>query len=280
MCLKEYCFPNCWKVLNTMTKLHLWKASGPDSIPVVVVNNCKPELSYILLELFNMCLKKSCFPDFSKVFYVVLAFKNVKERAMTKNCHSVSLPYVMSKIFETLAKNRRVNNFHKYLLCSDCHYCLRLSWSTRDLLKVTPDRILRVVSSSRATRALALDISKAFDRVWHACPLHKVKFYRLSGHRWRCMVLDGESHQEYPVNAGPPHGSILDHILFLLYINGLLGVILNIILYCKCEQASWFVANSRVGFWTWIEPTRHWVNWGKRCLLDFSSGKTQLVLFD
>ena len=36
------------------------KASSPDCIPVVVLKNCKSELSYILTELFNMCLKESC----------------------------------------------------------------------------------------------------------------------------------------------------------------------------------------------------------------------------
>ena len=41
----------------------LSKASGPDCFPVVVLNNCEPELSYILAELFNNCLKESCFPD-------------------------------------------------------------------------------------------------------------------------------------------------------------------------------------------------------------------------
>ena len=40
------------------------KVSGPDCIPVVVLKNCKPELSYILAELLNMCLKESCFSDY------------------------------------------------------------------------------------------------------------------------------------------------------------------------------------------------------------------------
>ena len=38
------------------------KASGPDCIPEVILIKCEPELSYILAELFNMSLKKSCFP--------------------------------------------------------------------------------------------------------------------------------------------------------------------------------------------------------------------------
>ena len=43
------------------------KVPGHDSILVVVLKNCEPELSYTLAELFNMCLKQSCFPDCWKV---------------------------------------------------------------------------------------------------------------------------------------------------------------------------------------------------------------------
>ena len=40
-----------------ITNLHLLKASGPDCIPVVVLKNCEPDISYILAELFNKCAK-------------------------------------------------------------------------------------------------------------------------------------------------------------------------------------------------------------------------------
>ena len=53
--------------------LDLLKAFGPDYIPVVVLKNCEPELSYILAELFNKCLKQSCFPDFLE-FLICIPF--------------------------------------------------------------------------------------------------------------------------------------------------------------------------------------------------------------
>ena len=42
-------------------------------------------------------------------------------------------------------------------------------------------RITRAFNRSGATQAVALDISKAFDRVWHAGLLHKLRSYGISG---------------------------------------------------------------------------------------------------
>ena len=82
--------------------LNLTKASGPDCIPVVVLKNYELELSYILAELFNKCLKESCFPDCWKVSSVVPVFKNVGERSTAKIYHPVSLLSVVSKVLKNL----------------------------------------------------------------------------------------------------------------------------------------------------------------------------------
>ena len=96
---------------------------------------------------------------------------------------------------------------------SDFQYGFRSSRSTTDLLT-------DLLNRSGPTQDTALDISKAFDRVWHAGLPHKLTSYGISGQiyglisfflskRQLQVVLDGKSSQEYSVNIGIPQGSIL-----------------------------------------------------------------------
>ena len=100
-------------VKKVIMNLDLSKASDPDCVPVVVLKNCEPEISYILAELFNKCLMESYFPDCWKVSSVVPVFKNVGERSTAKNYRPVSLLSVVSKVFEKLVNNGIVDHLEK-----------------------------------------------------------------------------------------------------------------------------------------------------------------------
>ena len=137
-------------VKKVIMNLDLSKASGLDCIPVVVLKNCEPELSYILAELFNMCLKLSCFPDCWKVSSVVFILKNIKERSTTKNYRTVNFLSVVSKVFEKFVNYRIVDHLEKRCLFSDFQYGFRSSRSTEDLLTVKSDGIARAFNRPRA----------------------------------------------------------------------------------------------------------------------------------
>ena len=93
------------------------------------------------------------------------------------------------------------------------------------------------------TRVVALDISKAFDWVWHAGLLQKLKSYSILGQAFGTIfsflsngrlrvVLNRKSSQVYPVNTGVPQVFILGSTLFLPYTNELLEVVTyNIAIY-------------------------------------------------
>ena len=116
-----------------------------------------------------------------KVSLVVPVFKNTGERSTAKSYCPVSLLSVVSKVFEKLVNNKIVDHLEKCGLFSDFQYGFRSSRSTADLLTVVSDGIARAFNRSGATRAVALDISKAFDRVLHAGLFHKRKSYGISG---------------------------------------------------------------------------------------------------
>ena len=160
---------------------------------------------------------------------------------------------MVSKVFDKLINNRIVDHLEKCGLFSDFQYGFRSCRSTADLLTVVSDRIARAFNKSGSIRAVAVDISKTFDRVWYAGLLHKLECYGISGkmfclissfhsNRRLRVVLDGMSSQEYSVNAGVPQDSILGATLFLLYINDLPDDVI-------CDIAVYAGDNTRYSNW-------------------------------
>ena len=101
------------------------------------------------------------------------------------------------------------------------------------LLAITHDIFLSFDSNpSLKTNGVFLDISEAFDRVWHDDLLFKLKQIGVTGngprliksflsYRVEGVTLNGETSDWKCIRAGVPERSILGPLFFLIYINDL-----------------------------------------------------------
>ena len=219
---------------------------------------------------------------------VVFLCKNVGESSTAENYHPISLLSMISKVFEKLVYYRIVDHQDKCSLFSDFQYSSRSFRSTEDLLTVASDRIARVFDRSGATPAVALDISEAFNRVWHAGLLHAgiPKSYGISiqksglilsflSSRQLQVVLDGKSSQEYLVNAGIPQARFLvlhffyyTLMTFLMMLSVILSYMLMILLsilsvirhlVCDLRQELELTSELESDVWNTMDWNRKWL---------------------
>ena len=113
------------------------------------------------------------------------------------------------KTFEKLVNIRLTDHIKKWGLFSDFQYGFWSSCSTANLLTVISDKIIGVFNRSGTNWAVALDITMAFDMIWHPGLFHELNSHKIWG-QVSCLILsfldkrglqvglDGKGLQGYP----------------------------------------------------------------------------------
>ncbi len=168
------------------------------------------------------CLSTSTFPSCWKYAYIQLVPKK-GDRSNPSNYRPIALLSCFSKAFETILNRKMLKHLSAPNL-SDRQYGFLKGRSTRDLAFFTNS------SSSSLCRfgetfAFVLDMSKAFDRVWHKSLLSKLPsfgFYpslcsfisRFLSGRSISAIVDRHCSTPKPINSGVPQGSVLSPTLY------------------------------------------------------------------
>lgn len=182
---------------------------------------CALECSKPLKILYEKCLQSGHYTAIWKKANVVPIHKK-GNRQLKTNYRPISLLPICGKMFEKNIFDEIYKHLSQNDLISSNQSGYRPGDSTINQLLSITHEIYKAFEEHRETRAVFLDISKAFDKIWHEGLLLKLK---VNGIDWplfiQRVVLNGKTSSWECVTAGVPQGSIHEPLFSLVYINDL-----------------------------------------------------------
>ena len=218
-------------ILQLIRQLDPNKSHGFDGISIRMLKLCDSSIVKPLSIIFNNSINHGHFPLAWKMGNITPIHKK-NEKNLIENYRPISILPICGKLLERIIFNNLYSFFEENNVLNVNQSGFRSGDScTNQLLSITHQIFLSFnANPSQEVRGVFLDISKAFDKVWHDGLIFKLKHNGIRGNmlrilvsflkdRYQRVVLNGQSSNWTNIRAGVPQGSILGPLLFLIYIN-------------------------------------------------------------
>ena len=214
------------------------KSCELDPIPSKLFIECLDSIFPSLTDLFNSFLASEIFPQcFKSALITPILKKRCLDHNDLNNYRPVSNLCFIAKILEKLVLSQVSSYLNSHILYNTCQLAYRPGHSTETaLLKVVNDLFLSLNKGNISVLAL-LDFSSAFDTIDHTILVHHLHtdfgftdtvLQWFSSYLTDCthyVSLSNHCSAFTHVHSGVPHGSVLDPMLFTMYIKPLSAII-------------------------------------------------------
>ena len=163
-------------ILKIIRKLNVNKAHGHDDISIRMLKICDSVVTEPLSILFKNCIESGIFPNVWKMSHIIPSYKK-NDKCYINNYRPVSLLPICSKIFERIIYNPVFSYLENNDLLTPNQSGFRPNDSCVNQLLSIAHKIYSDFDEypSLEVRSNFLDISKAFDKVWHEGLIFKLE---------------------------------------------------------------------------------------------------------